>query len=192
MAHWIKFTVNNKLDKSHRLNLYKCVLTCLGRNLIHVTEIQTEKGKHESSFYHVVTSRNQHEYVIPLVRDLTLKEGHDLARKLHDQFAQVNFILDYSQYVHQLPVKTHVHDPYNIQEILDVWGKAQHATWQQDLLDKGWRYGVAMSQKQKTHPWLQPWESLPQAARDHNIQSVENLLTILKQSGYQIVKIPQA
>lgn len=192
MAHWIKFTVSNKLDKTEQVKLYKCVTHSVGASLIHVSHIQTRKGSKETSFYHVLSDRNQHVYVIPLVRDLTLREGHDLAHKLHAQFAQLNFILDYSQTASALMVKTHIEDPYNLQEILDVWGKAQHTTWQQNLLDKGWRYGVHMSQKQKTHPWLQPWESLPQAARDHNIQAVEKLIDVLKHAGYQIVKIPQA
>lgn len=191
MAHWIKFTVNHKLDKAHRLNLYKCVRSCVSHNLMHVTQIQTVKGHQESGFYHVETRRQQHEYVIPLVRDLTMKEGHDLAHKLHAQFTDVNWILDYSQHAHQLPVPQ-ISDPYNLQDILDVWGKAQHDAWQQDLLERGWRYGVKMSQSQKTHPWLQPWESLPQVARARNMQAVEKLIDVLKHAGYQIVKIPQA
>lgn len=191
MAHWIKLTVNQVLDKPHRLAVYKCVRDCVGSHMLHVTEIQTKQGKSDTHFYHAETDRKQHEYVIPLVRDLSIKEGHDLAHKLHEALQQVNWILDYSQTSHQLPAP-HIQDPHNLQEILDVWGKAQHASWQQDLLSRGWRYGIKMSQSQKTHPWLQPWESLPPAARTHNIQAVEKLIDVLSHAGYQIVKIPQA
>jgi len=62
----------------------------------------------------------------------------------------------------------------------------------QHKLNQRWRYGVNISMKHRTHPWLQPYESLPEQARSPHTQAVKDLLDILNQFGYTIKQIPQA
>ena len=192
MSHWIKLTVRKPLSSEQKKHWYACVQQHLPSGMLHHTQIKQGDHVQDSSYYHKQTESGAHTYVIPLVRDLDQSEIHKVAHAWDAQFADVDFRIDYSQptdHVGQMPPDV---PEQKIEQVMHTWAKQQHAVWMADLIEKGWRYGVVMSTKQKTHPWLQPWESLPDSAQQPRIKAVKDLCDILTQFGYKIVQIPQA
>lgn len=66
--------------------------------------------------------------------------------------------------------------------------KSHHATWMQDKLDSGWRYGQYLSLIEKTHPLLLPWEQLPDRFKVPDLHSPLNILNILQMQGFSLVR----
>ncbi len=192
MASWIKLVVRQPLDQKMRRAWYACVLKHLSSGLLHHTQLPAQAQVKSSSYYHKQLTNHNHTYVVPLVRDLVHHEVYQIAHAWDKEFPDSDFVIDYSQPVdHVQPESADVPD-HKIAQVLDAWCKRQHDAWMQNKLDSGWRYGVHMSLKEKTHPWIQPWEGLPQAARDPHTQSVKDLLELLKDFGYTIKQIPNA
>lgn len=185
-------TVPHALDRHMRKKWLSCVTTHVPTGLIAVTEILTTQGTKSSSFYHKLNARKQHEYVIPLVRDLLQHEVLAILESWHTQYQDSDFQLDWSQPDHTPETPVHDVPDLRMRDMLDTWAKMQHQAWCKNLHDKGWQYGVLMSVKHKTHPWLQPWEGLPEVARDPHTQAVKNLLKVLDDFGYMIKQKPQA
>jgi hypothetical protein len=57
-----------------------------------------------------------------------------------------------------------------------------------DKLDDGWRYGPSVSMKEKTHPLLRKWDELPDDYRTIDTSKPEQLLKLLNDSGYVLIK----
>lgn len=187
MSAHVTLITPEPLDNKNRRSWFSCVKDHTPDGLIASTEIPHESGVKSSTYYVKKTANQKHAHVIPLVRDLQPHEVHEILKAWCVKYPEGDFTLDYSQQlthdVNPDQVLTHRWD-----EILDAWGKQQHAKWVSRKQQAGWRYGVRMSVKHKTHPWIQPWESLPASARDLNVQGVKDLMHILKQFGYQITQ----
>ncbi len=192
MASWIKLIVAKPLDQQTRKAWYACVHEHVPSGVLFHTQLPEKQEIKTSSYYHKPQKNGAHAYVIPFLRDLVHHEVYQIAHAWDAQFPDSDFVIDYSQPAdHVQPESTDVPD-HKIAQVLDAWCKRQHDAWMQNKLDAGWRYGVRISLKEKTHPWIQPWESLPQAARDPHTQSVKDLLELLKDFGYTIKQIPNA
>ena len=159
--------------------------------MITTTEISDSSGSKSSTYYVKKTANQKHAHVIPLMRDLQPHEVHEILKAWCEKYPDGDFTLDYSQPTGIKPVADAVtSDRWD--QILDAWGKRQHGIWMQRHVADGWKYGVMLSTKHKTHPWIQPWESLPTSARQLNIQGVQDLVKILKDFGYQITQMPRS
>jgi hypothetical protein len=187
MNSWIKLTVAKKLDAQNRKLWYKCVQQNTPSGLLHHTQLPDQHDVKSTSYYHKSLPSGAQTYVIPLVRDLVHHEVYKISHAWDACFPHTDFVIDYSQPAdHTVPI-THADIPeHKIAQVMDAWCKAQHNTWMQDKLDKGWSYGTHLSVKNKTHPWLQPWESLPPQAQSPHMQAVKDLLKILTEFGYSI------
>ena len=131
-------------------------------------------------------------YVIPLVRDLVHHEVYEIAHAWDKICKDQDFAIDYSQVAdHTQPVSPDVPE-HKIAQVMDAWAKQQHGEWMQDKINRGWRYGTRLSVKDKTHPWIQPWESLPPQAQDPHMRGVRDLLGMLGEFGYTIKQKPVA
>jgi hypothetical protein len=178
------------LNSQHRLAWFSCVQDHTPDGLITATEIPSHSGKKNSTYYVKRTTNQKHAHVIPLVRDLQPHEVHEILKAWCEKYPEGDFLMDYSQ------PDSHVSTQDKLQtdrwdQILDTWGKQQHGAWMARKQQEGWRYGMRMSLADKTHPWMQPWESLPAQARSLNAQGAKDLMHILKQFGYQISQTPR-
>jgi hypothetical protein len=192
MTSWIKLTVAHELDTAQRKQWYSCVQSHTPSGLLYHTQLPAQDQVKTSSYYHKPLSSGVHTYVIPLVRDLVHHEVYQVATAWDQDYAQHDFMIDYSQPAdHVMPVGSDVPD-HKIAQVMDAWAKQQHDAWMQDKLNKSWRYGIKVSLKDKTHPWIQPWESLPAQAQAPHMQAVKDLLEILNDFGYTIKQTPQA
>jgi len=189
MTAYVRLIVPQQLSKEQFASWYKTVEAALPSGLIGQAHLRPGVF---SKFYSKKTSRGQWSYVIPLVRNLDASEIYHLMQRWNQAYAQGDFILDWSQAADSdqkpsLDLATH-----KIEQVLDSYGKLQHSRWMDQHMRDGWRYGLKLSVRDRTHPWLQPWESLPPAARTQNVQAARDLLKLLGDFGYTLVQKPQA
>jgi hypothetical protein len=187
MASYVRIIVAHKLPKKQSVLWYTTVHNILPSGMISQTQLTPDTY---SKFYMKRLSDKRYTYIIPLVRDLNAHEVHEILQAWSKSYPVEDFILDYSQPVeHNIPVLADI-SQQNIAQAIESWSKQQHQKWMQDKMQQGWRFGIVLSIKNKTHPWLQPWESLPHAAKQNNLQACKDLVDCLKQFGYTIVQQP--
>ena len=64
-----------------------------------------------------------------------------------------------------------------------------HVCWMNERLSAGWVFGEGpKSLEKKTHPWLVPWNDLPEIARENERQLLRDLPAILQDAGLHIVR----
>jgi hypothetical protein len=191
LSAYVQIIVPQQLTPTEFKLWYDCVEQNTPSGLTVSTSLSTGAHSTQSKFYSKKTANNKHAYVIPLARDLDQSELHAVLKAWCAAYTQGDFLLDYSQHTGIQAPSTSV-TQQRLDQILDAWGKQQHAKWTQAQVDKGWRYGVTMSTKHKTHPWLMPWESLPAQARAHNLTAMQDLFQVLEQFGMTLAQKPQA
>ena len=192
MTAYVQIIVPQEFTQQQIKTWFHTVENAIPSGLISSTGIQQKGQVRNSKFFHKPTANNKHAYVIPLVRDLDASEVHAILKKWCELYPKGDFTFDYSQsetMQHATPPSL---EQSKIDQVLDAWAKHQHQAWMKRHTDQGWRYGVTLSSRDKTHPWLQPWESLPPQARELNLNGVKDLLKILNDFGYTIVQKPQA
>ena len=191
MTAYVQIIVPNEFTPQQIKTWFSTVQDNVPSGLIGSTSLQQKGETRESKFFHKQTANGKHAYVIPLVRDLDASEVHSILKKWCELYSEGDFTFDYSQsegIQHAPPPSLEQH---KIDQVLDAWAKHQHQAWMKRHTEQGWRYGVKLSSRDKTHPWLQPWESLPPRARELNVHGVKDLLKILNDFGYTIVQKPQ-
>ena len=189
MTAYVRLIVPQALSKSQFVSYYNTVEETLPSGLIGQAHLRPGVF---SKFYSKKTSKGQSCYVIPLVRNLDSSEIYHLVQKWNQVYQEGDFILDWSQAADSdqqpsLDLATH-----KIEQVLDSWGKLQHSRWLDQHLKDGWRYGLKLSVRDRTHPWLQPWESLPSVAKTQNVQAARDLVKLLQDFGYTMVQLPTA
>lgn len=192
MTAYLQLIVPEQLNKQQYTQWFDCVKESVPSGLLAGTEIELHGEPKQTSYYYKPTVSGKHAYVIPLVRNLDTSEVHVILKSWCETYAEGDFLLDYSQTDQKHMDQTDQVIQLRWREICHAWAKQQHAKWMQKQQDKGWRYGVVMNPQQKTHPWMQPWESLPAEAQDNTLESVKDLLEILDQFGYDVRQKPQA
>lgn len=192
MSSSISLYVPKKLSTDQAKIWYQTIQNCLPKGLIGATTLYANDSTKESSFYCQKISLSKWCYVIPLVRDITESEIHEVVKTWNNTYPVGDFLIDYSQKTTTEITPYKALDQNKIQEILDSWAKHQHSQWMSDLINKGWKFGVTLNTKQCTHPLLQPWEQLPNYARSKNIAAVKALLKIIDSQGYTISQKPDA
>jgi hypothetical protein len=191
LSAYVQIIIPHAWDKSHLTKWFSCVKQQVPDGMIVGTQLPHSDKNKSSSYYVKRTANNKYAYVVPLSRDLQPHEVHAILQAWCKTYPEGDFTLDYSQPLGIKPVTDAVtSDRWD--EILNAWGKHQHVIWMQRHVADGWQYGVTLSTKHKTHPWIQPWESLPTSARQLNIQGVQDLMKILNDFGYQITQIPRS
>jgi hypothetical protein len=188
MTAYIKLVVTQELAPKTYALWYHTVEQSLPSGMISQTEISPGKL---SRLYRKQTPKGQHCYVIPLVRDLDSSEIYQTVEAWNQAWPKGDFVIDWSQpvgiHAPSLDMATH-----KIEQALESWAKTQHQRWMSQHLKDGWRFGVKLSTRDRTHPWLQPWESLPPQAQATNLQAARDLLDALGQFGYTVVQKTQA
>jgi hypothetical protein len=66
--------------------------------------------------------------------------------------------------------------------------KSEHAKWYNAKTAQGWSYGAYLSVIDKKHPLMLPWEQLPEDYKTVDLHSPQNMINILQQQGFTLVK----
>lgn len=190
MAAYVQIVVPEAWTSEQFRSWYDCVEHNVPTGMIVSTNIQGKDKILNSKFFHKPTPNGKHAYVVPLARDLDPSEIHQLVKHWVKCYPEGDFTLDYSQSSGKALPET----PFSskLSQVIDAWAKAQHQMWMEKKLEQGWRYGLDLNLKQRTHPWLVPYESLPPHAQERDLHAVEQLMSLLDKFGYAIIQKPQA
>jgi hypothetical protein len=127
-------------------------------------------------------------YVVPLVRELTANEV-EAAIHAFDEKVEIDFTVEADQTKVDENPNLAVELPETpVLELCTTWAKRKHDDWMKEKVDAGWRYGTQRSAQDQTHPLLRPWAELPEDYRKVDTQPVEELLKLLNDSGYLLLK----
>lgn len=191
MTAYIQLIVPEQLDKHTFTAWFECVKNHVPSGLLGNTQIEHRGEPKQTNFYQKPTVSGKHAYVIPLVRNLDASEVHGILKAWCLVYPEGDFLLDYSQDVQKPPAESDLLTQHTWELMCDAWCKQQHVTWMQDKQAAGWRYGATVSVTNKTHPWMQPWETLPEAGKQQNVQAFQSLLQVLSDFGYEVRQKPE-
>lgn len=130
-------------------------------------------------------------FIVSLTRELTDNEV-EAAIEAFDAKTDIDFkVVAQRKAVDNKPeIEVEVEEgPLN--ELCTAWAKQKHDDWVKEKTAQGWRYGTKVSNKEQTHPLLRAWADLPEEYRAVDTSQVEQLLKLLNDSGYVLVKRDQ-
>ena len=110
-----------------------------------------------------------HQLVVPLERDLTPEEAMFIVEAWTQMAGDGDFDIEASNQYRQQGFG-------NFQNSLDIqpeiteqvsydMSKFNHNRWVANKINEGWRWGSHYSSKNKTHPALKDWDTLPESHR---------------------------
>ena len=127
-------------------------------------------GDDESNSFLLASQGNEYLYVIPMVRHLTEDEAERIVEG-YMRIAEHDFEIETSN-VYRANVDFGHPFEYDIQiaeeakiVLKDSYARQAHNRWIQEKQNQGFRYGLNMSMKEKTHPAMRPWDDLPENYR---------------------------
>ena len=105
-------------------------------------------------------------YILPLVRHLTADEAEHIVEGYmrvteHDfEIETSNVYRADADFGH--PFEYDINLDENARETIHMAMERQnHNKWIQEQQQKGWRFGLNLDLKEKTHPAMRPWDDLP-------------------------------
>lgn len=188
ISRYIMLKTNEPLDKATMRAWFNCAKEQLPSGVIASVQTTDEQGALRSATM-VHREAGEHEYLIPLSRDLLDTEVQPIIDRLSGEFPDLDFDMEVSSAQAGLltePEKIEVADN-KYTDLCTAWAKKQHETWLHDREEAGWRYGATMSLKNKTHPLLRPWHELPDQFRKIDTDQPQALLDLLNDQGYAVI-----
>ena len=127
-------------------------------------------GDDESNSFMLASQGEDYLYMIPLVRHLTEEEAERIVEG-YMRVAEHDFEIETSNVYRANADFGHPFE-YDIQMdegaklvLNDSYARQAHNQWIQSMTDKGYRYGLKLNLKEKTHPAMRPWDELPKEYR---------------------------
>lgn len=71
-------------------------------------------------------------------------------------------------------------------EEVELIARLEHERWMEEKLGQDWKYGPVRSDREKTNPYLRPWEELAPAERENDLATARGLPGLLADGGQQI------
>lgn len=134
----------------------------------------------------------KHIYEIPLNRDLLEREVEPVVKAWDAFNPQGDFDIETSatqiESARQQLADAIVVDERDYNDFCETLAKHQHGRWCRQRQDEGWRYGLAMDPKERTHPLLRPWEDLPAKYQSVDYDAPRMFIELLNSLGYDVVK----
>ena len=130
-----------------------------------------------------------HIYTVPLLRDMTQEEAQFIVAVLDHKF-DIDFNIELSSQFDAAVMGNFVNSVDELEiddevkeEALKGMSKWSHNRWLDTQLSEGWRYGSYFNSKQKTHPALRDWDSLPESHRRSPKYTDQDILEWLHKNG---------
>lgn len=176
--HHIELKTNEPLPKGASA-LWAKTIRDFGPNGV-MSEIDILQGRELLNVkFYCVKGKSGYHYVIPLTRDLEESEADTIAEAWSEAYPEGDFIINWSQrdsIDHKIEIVQHrVTD-----SIVELAAKTYHNRWQQDKINEGWNFGHKLDARNRKHPMLQPWESLPEKYKVQERERFRTLLRILE------------
>lgn len=78
------------------------------------------------------------------------------------------------------------------EEAVELMARMEHARWTAQYLLDGWRQGPERDDARRIHPWLIPWDDLPDEAREKNYYFVRIVPDVLRDNGQKVCRVAPA
>lgn len=78
--------------------------------------------------------------------------------------------------------------PEELRQLVERVAKNVHEVWAQSRLSQGWVYGPERNDVLKTHPFLIPYEDLPEEEKQYDRDTAVGTLKLIMKLGFKISK----
>ena len=92
------------------------------------------------------------------------------------------------EYIPQPIDTTDVKLPIEMEELVEKMSKNVHEVWAATRISQGWTYGNQRNDELKTHPFLIPYEELPEEEREYDRNTSIGTLKLIIKLGFRICK----
>ncbi len=189
---YVRLVTESPIRKDSVKKFYKTFEQYAPVNVMTVFEIADPDGNpSQAPLVHRIDENGEHQYEIPLVRNLTPTEIEEVALQLNACFNEGNFLFETSTFDEDCCLYEDDDEDYVEEEVTDQiatkLAERMHNTWMHQRLDNGWRYDKIRSDRNKTHPLVKPWDQLSEEHRvvDHDLPQM--FVDLLEEHGYTII-----
>ena len=95
-----------------------------------------------------------------------------------------------SNYTPQPVDTSDVRLPAELDELVEKIAKNVHEVWAQSRIEQGWTYGEERNDELKHHPFLVPYEELPEIEKDYDRDTALGTLKLICKFGFKITRDP--
>ena len=127
-------------------------------------------GDDESNSFMFAMQAEDYIYMVPLVRHLTEMEAEKIVEG-YMRVSEHDFDIETSNVYRANadlahPFETDYQISVDAKNVLkDAYARQSHNQWIQAKMREGYRYGLKLNLKEKTHPAMRPWDDLPKEYR---------------------------
>tara|TARA_B100001175_G_scaffold257348_1_gene225646 strand:- start:1068 stop:1622 length:555 start_codon:yes stop_codon:yes gene_type:complete len=127
-------------------------------------------GDDESNSFMFAMQAEEYIYMVPLVRHLTEVEAEQIVEG-YMRVSEHDFDIETSNVYRANadlahPFETDYQISVDAKNVLkDAYARQSHNQWIQTKMHEGYRYGLKLNLKEKTHPAMRPWDELPKEYR---------------------------
>ena len=189
---YIRLTTTAPLQKSEVKMWFNTVKSLLPSGVLGSLQVRNPDNELTNVQLIHKTEKGKHLYEIPLNRDMVPREVEPIVTAWDAYYPEGDFDIETSaaeieasrqKLADAIVVKE---NEYN--QLCDTLAKHQHTAWYKSRADKGWRYGISINRKDKTHPMMRPWEELPEEYRTVDYELPKMLMNFFEEQGYVVVK----
>jgi RyR domain len=182
---------SHELKKSQVKEFYEFIIKNIPNGVTSSVQLEHPTNGLESvRLIHRKCQSGEHEYEIPLTRNLTASEFRKLDL-IFDKFFDKDQILEASNNEiltrHQLPYGENVILPESYNILCDTMAKYQHESWCDIKRKDGWRFSTEFNEKEKTNPLLRAWQDIPKDYKKVDKKLPKQLFLELEKMGFAIV-----
>ena len=78
--------------------------------------------------------------------------------------------------------------PEELEVLVEQMSKNVHEVWSEARIQQGWTYGVQRNDELKTHPYLIPYEELPESEKEYDRNTSIGTLKLILKLGFKITQ----
>ncbi len=184
----ITLSVKKPLEKKQIKSWFDCVIENAPSGVVATIQTTDDKGSPRAVKLVHRTMKGNEEYIIPLSRDLLPNEVDKIVESFSAKHPEIDFDIETnSNFTIALNRPNFSIDFDKHIALASMLAKHKHNSWMKDKTDAGWRYGLKISFKNKTHPLLLPWEQLPDTYKKPDLEAPKNLVSMLNDQGYSVI-----
>lgn len=190
---YIRLVTEGEMRKNTVRSFYNTVKENAPENVLSHFDVSDEKGNPTTSLLvHRINEEKQHEYEIPLVRNLTPDEIYEVVMNLNNKLTEGDFMVETSSFDDDCCL-TEDDDPAEYMEP-DVFerfaaklSERMHNEWYKEREAAGWRFGPQRLEEDKTHPLMKHWNQLTEEEKQIDYSLPEFFIDLLEDFGYAVI-----
>jgi hypothetical protein len=162
--HHIQLTTSDRLTAEEAVKWFQTVKEYGPESIVFTF---TVNGVDVAMEYGTYEEREMpHAYIVPLKRDLTDDEARFIVEAWNYMFdrdfdIEISNTFDYTNFK---DVELDIEEDLREQALYDMQ-KYAHNRWYESKISEGWQWGSHFNTRNKTHPALRDWDSLPESHR---------------------------